>query len=93
MPHCNLLNNTLYNCTYGQLPTIFKDCGNGTCSANVIAGEVASDAMSDDKCLDQCACKEANVPVCSTAFDSICNYGNSSLMACGNAGDIPTVKE
>ncbi|KAG0252096.1 hypothetical protein BGZ95_006714, partial [Linnemannia exigua] len=90
---CNLQSNTLYKCTNGQLPTVDKDCGNGTCSANVVAGTSAFKAMADDKCLDQCACKEANVPVCSTTFDPICGYGNMSVMDCGNSGDVPTFKE
>ncbi|KAG0357597.1 hypothetical protein BGX24_006171, partial [Mortierella sp. AD032] len=90
---CNLQSNTLYKCTNGQLPTIIKDCGTGSCSANVVAGAAAFNAMGDDMCLDECACKEANVPVCSTVFDPSCYYGNSSLMACGNLGDVPSIKE
>ncbi|KAG0372196.1 hypothetical protein BGX24_000583, partial [Mortierella sp. AD032] len=90
---CNLQSNTLYKCTNGQLPKVVKDCGTGTCSANVVAGTSAFKAMTDDKCLDQCACKEANVPICATAFDAACNYDNKTLMDCGNAGDVPTVKE
>lgn len=60
---CNLIKNTLYKCTNGQIPTMVKDCGTGTCSANVVVGTAAFSAMADDKCLDLCACKEANVPV------------------------------
>ncbi|KAF9901398.1 hypothetical protein EC991_006197 [Linnemannia zychae] len=93
MPHCNLQSNTLYKCTIGKLPEVVKDCGTGTCSASVVAGTAAFRAMGDDKCLDLCACKEANVPVCASMFDESCGYGNKSLMDCGNAGEIPTVKE
>lgn len=60
---CNLESNTLYKCTNGALPMILKDCGTGTCSANVVAGTAAFEALADDRCIDQCACKEANVPV------------------------------
>ncbi|KAG0275843.1 hypothetical protein BGZ96_003585, partial [Linnemannia gamsii] len=90
---CNFQSNTLYKCTNGQLPTLVKDCGTGTCSANVVAGTGAFSAKAEDKCLDLCACKEANIPVCASVFDASCNYGNTSVMDCGNAGDVPTVKE
>ena len=53
---CNLQKNTLYKCTNGQLSTVVKDCGTGTCSANVVAGTAAFSAMAGDKCLDLCAC-------------------------------------
>ncbi|KAK3836152.1 MAG: hypothetical protein J3R72DRAFT_450980, partial [Linnemannia gamsii] len=90
---CNLKSDTLYKCTNGQLSTLVKDCAPGICSANAVSGTATFSAMADDICLDQCACKEANVPVCASAFDPVCNYGTKSLMACGNAGDVPTVKE
>jgi hypothetical protein len=60
---CNLQSNTLYACIDGSLPKVAKDCGTGTCSANVVAGTAAFGAMADDRCLDLCACKEASVPV------------------------------
>lgn len=60
---CNLQNNTLYKCTNGQLPTSVKDCGTGTCSANIVKGTAEFSADADDMCIDQCACKEAGVPV------------------------------
>ncbi|KAG0273584.1 hypothetical protein BGZ97_010677, partial [Linnemannia gamsii] len=81
---CNLKNNSLYSCVNEALPSFVTDCDPGTCSRNVVA------ATSADRCLDLCACKEANVTVCASAFDPSCNYGNTSLMACGNEGDVPT---
>ncbi|KAG0257532.1 hypothetical protein BGZ95_005214, partial [Linnemannia exigua] len=90
---CNLKGNTLYKCTNGQLPAVVKDCGTGTCSANVVTGTSAFKTWADDRCLDQCACKEANIPICATGFDAACNYDNKALMDCGNAGDVPTIKE
>ncbi|KAG0265879.1 hypothetical protein BGZ95_003192 [Linnemannia exigua] len=95
MPHCNLLNNTLYKCTNGQLPTVVNDCGTATCSANVAAGMATLTPIGDDRCFDLnlCACKDANVPICASTFDPSCSYGNKALMDCGKAGDLPTVKE
>ncbi|KAG0071862.1 hypothetical protein BGZ90_012103, partial [Linnemannia elongata] len=93
IPACKLVSNTLYSCTNGALPSSAKDCNPGTCSANVVAGLAVFKAMADDTCIDQCACKEANVPICASTFDPICNYGNKSLMACGNVGDVPTIKD
>jgi hypothetical protein len=63
---CSLDSNTLYECTNGALPTLLKDCGSGTCSANVVVGSAAFGALADDKCIDQCACKEASVLVSAT---------------------------
>lgn len=60
---CNLDSNTLYKCAIGALPTLLKDCGPGTCSTNVVAGSAAFEALADDSCIDQCACKEASIPV------------------------------
>ncbi|KAF9979814.1 hypothetical protein BGZ75_009186, partial [Mortierella antarctica] len=56
------MNNTLYKCTNGSLPAPTQDCGPGICSANIVAGTSAFQAMVDDKCVDQCACKIAGVP-------------------------------
>ncbi|KAG0270841.1 hypothetical protein BGZ96_006160, partial [Linnemannia gamsii] len=85
--------NALYKCTSGGIPSLDKDCGTGTCSANVVKGTAEFRAAADDTCIDQCACKEASVPICASAFDSTCNYGSKALMDCGNVGDVPTVKE
>ncbi|KAG0038609.1 hypothetical protein BGZ89_008016, partial [Linnemannia elongata] len=85
--------NSLYKCTNGGLPSLVKDCGTGTCSANVVKGTAAFRATADDKCLDQCACKEAGIPVCGSAFDATCNYDTKVLMSCGEAGDVPAVAE
>ncbi|KAG0248397.1 hypothetical protein BGZ95_008068, partial [Linnemannia exigua] len=90
---CGLQNNTLYKCTNGALPLATKDCAPGICSANVIKGTGEFRASADDKCIDQCACKEENVPICASAFDPVCNYDNKTLMTCGNVGGVPTVKE
>ena len=60
---CNLASNTLYKCTTGGLPTATQDCGPGICSANIVTGTAAYQAMADDRCIDQCACKIAGVPV------------------------------
>ncbi|OAQ29267.1 hypothetical protein K457DRAFT_894951 [Linnemannia elongata AG-77] len=106
---CNDEANSLYTCSANKALPVKKaacpagnvclvtatgsDCGTGTCSANVVAGTAAFASMAEDKCIDQCACKEANVPVCASAFDTSCSYGNKSLMDCGNAGDVPNVKE
>jgi hypothetical protein len=60
---CSRNENTLYKCTNGHLPTLTKDCGVGTCSANVVKGTAEFRATADDICIDQCACKEAGVPV------------------------------
>ncbi|KAG0273044.1 hypothetical protein BGZ95_011155, partial [Linnemannia exigua] len=59
---CKLEKNTLYKCVKGELPVVDHDCGLGTCSANVVTGLAVFRAAAVDKCLDQCACKEANVP-------------------------------
>ncbi|KAF9092021.1 hypothetical protein BGX29_010651 [Mortierella sp. GBA35] len=88
---CNLQKNSLYKCTRGALPSLVKDCGPGTCSANVVKGTTEFRATPDDFCIDQCACKEANVPICGSAFDPICRYEGNSLMVCANVGDVPTV--
>ncbi|KAG0275471.1 hypothetical protein BGZ96_003774 [Linnemannia gamsii] len=90
---CNLQKNALYKCKNGAVPSMDKDCGTGTCSANVVKGTAEFRAAADDTCIDQCACKEANVPVCASVFDPVCNYGDKSLMACGNVGDVPTIKD
>ena len=44
-PSCNLLGNSLYSCTSGNLPKATTDCRPGTCSG--------------DKCIDKCACQVA----------------------------------
>ncbi|KAG0275506.1 hypothetical protein BGZ97_010282, partial [Linnemannia gamsii] len=85
--------NSLYKCTNGSLPSLDKDCGTGTCSSNVVKGTAEFRATADDTCLDLCACKEAGVPVCASAFDPVCNYNPKELLDCGQAGDVPTVKE
>ncbi|KAG0269446.1 hypothetical protein BGZ96_006503, partial [Linnemannia gamsii] len=59
---CNLQKNALYKCKNGVVPSMDKDCGTGTCSANVVKGIAEFRATADDKCIDQCACKEAGVP-------------------------------
>lgn len=68
---CNLQKNSLYKCTKGSPPTLDKGCGAGTCSANVVKGTTEFRTIADDKCLDQCACKEANVPVSGFQYSTV----------------------
>lgn len=60
---CGLANNTLYSCTAGLLPSVAIDCNPGICSANIVTGTATFRALADDRCIDQCACKEAGVQV------------------------------
>ncbi|KAF9916512.1 hypothetical protein FBU30_001299, partial [Linnemannia zychae] len=98
-PICGFKTNTLYKCTAGSLPISIRDCGTGTCSANIAKVSPADvsvrefHAMADDICIDQCACKAANTDVCSSEFNAICNYAPKTVMHCEAIGKAPTVKE
>jgi len=78
---CMLQKNSLYQCKIGSLPSLIKDCGTGTCSANVVTGTAAFRATADDKCLDLCACKEAGIPVSKSSMLLAVTLFNS-VVAC-----------
>lgn len=80
---CNLKKETLYKCVKGALPTVDHDCAPGICSANIVAGLAVFRTDAVDSCIDQCACKEANVPVsifiCIFLFVALCTIKFSNM--------------
>ncbi|KAF9584975.1 hypothetical protein BGW38_004427, partial [Lunasporangiospora selenospora] len=85
---CNLANDTLYQCKTGEAPTIVKDCKPGVCSPYSVKATAAFGAMTDDFCIDQCACK-ATEPVCASTFDPVCGFDKckDDPCTCKKVGD------
>ncbi|KAF9425160.1 hypothetical protein BGZ94_007784 [Podila epigama] len=99
-PICKLEPNILYRCTNGSEPLFNEDCDPGICSANVVNGTAILSASGyfqaqalTDYCINQCACKEAGVPICSDAFPPECGFKNGTLFDCTGINVAPVVKK
>ncbi|KAG0282572.1 hypothetical protein BGZ96_000332, partial [Linnemannia gamsii] len=83
-PECRLKTDAVYTCQGLKTPALSEDCSPGVCTTTSGTAACRNEA---------CYCKDGVKTTCSSAFPSICGYGNdpAQIFRCSGAGSKPTL--